>query len=210
MGRRLALGWFGVPALAILVGCGPGGTGGMTAKDWATVGAYQDQVTQLQTQTSVLLTAVPQATPVAPLGTGWQVTIADARRTASVADPASPTPLQARGVYLMLRLDVVNAGLSPVTRFPWWTLRVRDGAGRFFTPQQEATTAYAATAPDLDRPESYQPGLRYRAAVVFDVPATAGGLRLQAQDGSLDLPIPSSANGGAPSPVASAAASPAP
>ncbi len=213
MGRRLALGWFGVPVLAILVGCGADAGRGLSSDEWATIGAYQQEVSVLQTQVGAAITAVPTpapATPAGPLGAGWQVTIAKATRTASLTDPASPTPVQARGVYLVLRLNVVNSGLTPVTRFPWWTLRVRDGAGRFFTPQQGATVTYAANAPDLDRPEAFQPGLTYRAAVVFDVPATAGGLRLQAQDGSLDLPLPAAvqANGtpeGTPSAAAAVA-----
>jgi|SRR5581483_5568458 len=196
MRRRLALGWFGVPALAVLVGCGADAGRGLSSDEWATIGAYQQEVSVLQTQVGAVITAVPTpapATPAGPLGAGWQVTIAKATRTDRLIDPASPTPVQARGVYLVLRLNVVNAGLTPVTRFPWWNLRVRDGTGRLFTPQQGATVTYAATAADLDRPEAYQPGLTYRAAVVFDVPATATGLRLQAQDGSLDLPLPAAA-----------------
>ncbi|HEU0114961.1 MAG TPA: hypothetical protein VFQ80_09800 [Thermomicrobiales bacterium] len=205
MRKRLALGWVGFPVLALLVGCGPGGTGGMTARDWATVGAYQDQVTQLQTQTSVLLTAVPRATPEPALGAGWKVTIATATRRPSVADPSAAAPLQARGVYVVLRLAVVNAGLEPAARFPWWNLRLRDAAGRLFTPQEGATLAYVASDRELDRPEAYQPGLTYREAVVFDVPPDASGWRLQADDGSLDLAVPM-ANAASPSPAASPAA----
>jgi hypothetical protein len=209
MRRRLALGWFGFPVLALLVGCGPGGTGGMTARDWATVGAYQDQVTQLQTQTSVLLTAVPHATPEPALGKGWRVTIESATRRPSLPGPTAAAPLHARGVYVVLRLDVVNAGLQPVTRFPWWNLRLRDGAGRLFTPQEGATLAYVASDRDLDRPESYQPGLAYREAVVFDVPPAASGWRLQADDGSLDLPLPTMSNAGTPPPATPETATPA-
>ncbi|HEX5500355.1 MAG TPA: hypothetical protein VFX03_14045, partial [Thermomicrobiales bacterium] len=109
MRGRLAFGWFGLLLLALLVGCGPGSTGGMTARDWATVGAYQDQVADLQTQTSVLLTAVPHATPEMPLGQGWQVAIATAARRSSLSDPNAADPSQAHGVYIVLRLAVVNA-----------------------------------------------------------------------------------------------------
>jgi hypothetical protein len=208
MRRRLAFGWFGLLVLALLAGCGPGGTGGMTARDWATVGAYQDQVTQLQTQTSVLLTAVPRATPEPALGKGWQVTVTTATRRPSLPDQAAAGPMQARGVYVVLRLSVVNAGLQPAARFPWWNLRLRDGGGRLFTPQEGATLAFIADDRELDRPDSYQPGLTYREAVVFDVPPAATGWRLQADDGSLDLPLPAMASAATPSPAASISASP--
>ncbi|HEX5498748.1 MAG TPA: hypothetical protein VFX03_05955, partial [Thermomicrobiales bacterium] len=92
----------------------------------------------------------------------------------------------------------------------------RDGSGRLFTPQEGATSAYVASDRELDRPEAYQPGLTYREAVVFDVPPTASGWRLQAADSSLDVPLPPFAQApgalgatpaaGSPSPVATPAA----
>jgi hypothetical protein len=206
MRRRLALGWFGIPVLALVVGCGAETGRGLSNDDWATITTYQREVNALQTQVGAVITAVPTlatATPAVAMGESWKVTIATATRRPSVADPSAAS-LQARGVFVVLRLAVVNAGLEPVARFPWWSLRLRDGAGRLFTPQESATLAYVAGDRTLDRPEAYQPGLTYREAVVFDVPPDASGWRLQADDGSLDLPVPAFAP-----PVGTPAATPA-
>ncbi|MBA3413684.1 MAG: hypothetical protein H0U10_00465, partial [Chloroflexia bacterium] len=166
----------------------------MNTTDWATIGAYQQDVHDLETQVALLATAVPTAapaTPVVPFAEAWSVSIGGITRAASYpsssAQAGDSLTIEARGVFIAVRLEVTNESLMPVNRFPWWTLRLRDDAGRTFTPQEEATDAYAAGEGAIGRPETYQPGLVYDEAVVFDVPAEATGLALRSADNSLRL-----------------------
>ena len=206
MRRRLLPGWLGVGLLALLAACGWGGGGGMTTEEWATIGAYQrevatsrQEVAALDTRVAALLTAIPTpapATPVVPLAEAWSVSITGVDRALSYPNPATPVAdppqLDARGAFLAVRLAVSHAGTEPVPRFPWWSLRLDDGGGHTFTPQEEATAAYVASE-GVHRPESYQPLLVYDEAVVFDVPAAlAGNFTLRSADGTLSLPLPPS------------------
>ena len=109
---------------------------------------------------------------------------------ASSAD-AGPM-LEAHGVFLAVNLEVTNAGLEPIDRFPWWQLRLRDDKGRVFTPQTDATASYEASQQPRQRPEDYQPGIAYDEVVVYDVPPGAGAFTLESEDGTLNVPLPPS------------------
>jgi hypothetical protein len=194
MRRRWLVGWFGIGLVALLTACGSGATSGMNPDDWATIGAYEQGVTELETQVAVLVTAVPTpapATPGVPLAEAWTVGIERVERGASLPNPLAEgdvSPIvEARGEFLAIRLSVTNDTLDPVARFPWWSLRLRDDEARTFTPQEEATAAYAAGYAGLHRPESYQPGLTYDEVVVFDVPVNAERLTLRSADDSLRI-----------------------
>ena len=203
MRRRLPLGWFAVGLLALLAGCGRGADSGMTTEEWATVGAYQrevattrQEIAALDTRVAALLTAVPTpkpATPAALIAETWSVSVTGIGHAFSYPNPATsvadPPELEARGAFLAVRLAVSHAGAEPVPRFPWWSLRLNDGAGHTFTPQEEATVAFV-TSQGVRRPAAYQPLLVYDEAVVFDVPKElVGEFTLRSADGSLSLPL---------------------
>ena len=206
MRKWLPLGWLAVGLLGLLSACGSGSEGGMTTEEWATVGAYQhevatsrQEVAALDTRVAALLTAVPTpepATPTALLAETWSVSVTGIDHALSYPNPATsvaePLELEARGAFLAVRLAVSHDGAEPMPRFPWWSLRLNDGAGHTFTPQEGATVAYVKSQ-GLRRPAAYQPMLVYDEAVVFDAPKElAGELTLSSADGSLSLPIPSS------------------
>jgi hypothetical protein len=206
MRRRLPLGCLAVGLLALLAACGSGGGGGMTTEEWATIGAYQrevattrQEVAALDTRVAALLTAVPTpepATPAALFAETWSVAVTGIGHAFSDPNPATsvadPPELEARGAFLAVRLAVSHDGAEPVPRFPWWSLRLNDGAGHTFTPQEEATVAYV-TSQGVRRPAAYQPVLVYDEAVVFDVPKElVGQFTLRSADGSLSLPLPPS------------------
>jgi hypothetical protein len=217
MRQRWLVGWFGVGLVALLTACGSGATGGMNSNDWATIGAYEQGVTELETQVAVLVTTVPTpapATPGVPFAEAWTVGIERVERGASFPNPLdegdAPPIIEARGVFLAIRLTATNDTLDPAARFPWWSLRLRDDEARTFTPQEEATAAYVAGDAGLRRPESYQPGLTYDEAVVFDVPVNAERLTLRSADDSLrirfhtDEAVPAGALDGTQVPTATA------
>jgi hypothetical protein len=196
--RRLVFGLVCV-VLGGLTACGSSDQSGLRQEDWATIGAYQQQVTSLGTQVAVLFTAIPTAepaTPELPFGQSWTVGVATATEAASYPDyttqSSSGLTLEARGIFLALRLNVVNATLQPVSQFPWWDLRLRDRQGRTFSPNKAATQSYVIVETHVSesRPDEYQPGLSYDEAVVFDVPKEAADLSLTAGDGSLNVSIP--------------------
>ena len=205
MRRAVLFGWLGAGLLAILAGCGGGAGGGMTTEEWATVGAYHEEVSTtrrevgaLNTQVAALFTAVPTnqpATPAVPFAQAWSVAVAGVERELRYPNPATPVAdppvVEAQGAFLAVRLAVSHAAPEPIPRFPWWSLRLDDGAGHTFTPQEEATEAFVAAA-GLRRPEAYQPLLVYDEAVVFDAPAGFGAdaATLRSADGTLALPLP--------------------
>lgn len=192
----MILGWSYLGLVALLAACGSGARRGESADDWATISAFQQQVTELETQVAVLSTFVPtvaRSTPSPPFAEAWTVAVSGVMRTQSYPNYSTeidaPLALEARGVFLAIKLKVANAGLQPVRRFPWWNLRLRDGMGRTFSPQVDATMSYVIEE-GIRRPEEYQPGLVYDEAVVFDVPPTASGLVLRTEDGTLSLSLP--------------------
>jgi hypothetical protein len=204
MRRRVILAWSYVGLVALLAGCGSGATRGESADDWATFAAYQQDVTELETQVAVLSTFVPTvalSTPSPPFSEAWTVAVSGVMRTQSYPNYSTqidaPLTLEARGVFLTIKLNVVNAGLQPVRPFPWWNLRLRDDMGRTFSPQVDATMSYMVEE-GIRRPEEYQPGLVYDEAVVFDVPPTASGLVLRTEDGTLNLSLPAFEEFGTP------------
>ena len=206
MRRRLVLGWFGVGFLTLLAACGSESERGLSPEEWATVSAYQQEVVRLETQVAALFTAIPTeapATPTVPIASAWNVAISGVTRATSYPNYATesdaPLTLEARGVFLAIRLDVVNAGLQPVEQFPWWTLRLHDGAGRTFTPQENATASYVVAEAGIVKPEEYQPGVVYDEAVVFDVPPEARDFTLRSADGTLSLNLPATGAVGTPS-----------
>jgi len=199
MRKRLCYVWLVAVILTTMSACGSTRESGLRPDDWATIGAYHQEVQSLKTQVATLLTAVPTpvpATPVPPFGQAWQVSVLDVRIAPSFPDFTSKAnqglTLEARGQFLAIRLTVVNAGFEPVQRFPWWTLRLRDPQGRVFTPDRGATTSFviAETSIRERRPEAYQPGLPYEEAVVFDVPPGQHQFVLVSADQTFDLPLP--------------------
>lgn len=199
MRRRIGYLWLVAVVLTTMSACGSASNSGLRSEDWATIGAYHQEVQSLKTQVATLLTTVPTlapATPVPPFGQAWLVSIVDLRVEPSIPDFTSEAnqglTLEARGQFLAIRMVVTNAGFEPVQRFPWWNLRLRDPEGRIFTPDRGATTSFIAeTSIRERRPEAYQPGLPYEEAVVFDVPPDQRQFVLVSADQTFALPLPS-------------------
>ncbi len=199
MRKRLGSLWLVAVILTTMSGCGSTRESGLRSEDWATIGAYHQDVQSLKTQVATLLTTVPTpvpATPVPPFGEAWRLEILDIRVASSFPNYSSEADqgltIQARGQFLAIRMHVTNAGFAPVQRFPWWNLRLRDSQGRIFTPHRNATTSFVVAETKIreQRPEEYQPGLPYEEAVVFDVPIDQDRFTLVAADDTFALPLP--------------------
>lgn len=181
---------------SILTACGSSDGGGLQPDDWATIGAYEQHVTDLSTQVAVLMTTVPTAvpaTPQLPFTTAWKTTVADLFTAPSFPNPTpddgDPPEIKARGSYLVVKVTAENITLEPIARYPWWQLRLFDGRGRLFTPDTEATDAYVATLIDMRKPNEYQPSLSYPEIVVFDVPSDLVGPTLVSADATFSMPL---------------------
>jgi hypothetical protein len=191
----------GFVLLALLAGCGLGsdqsrpGSGDAATRTAAAgeVGALQGRVASAE----AALPAEERATPIVPLAQAWRVGLAGVERVGSIpnyaTESAAPLTLEARGVFVVVHLQLVNVGPTTAARFPWWDLRLRDASGRTFSPDQDAAVSYGVADPAVRRARQaakYQPGVVYPGAVVFDVPGDAVGVLLTSADGTLRLPFP--------------------
>lgn len=93
------------------------------------------------------------------------------------------------GKFVVLSVSVQNHGNAPI-QFSPSDFALVDGKGRLFSPDREATRAYAAE----NRREALvelvlQPGLSADGVLVFDVPPDATGLALRIQKGYLDVSL---------------------
>jgi hypothetical protein len=181
---------------AVLAACGSDDSSGLRPDDWATIGAYEQHVVELNTQVAVLLTTVPTvapATPQPPFATAWKIEVAEQFTTQSFPDPnvdgGESPDFKARGSYLVIELRATNITQRPIGRFPWWQTRLVDAQGRLFTPDTDATDAYVATRTDVRKPNEYQPSLSYSEVVVFDVPSDLANPILGSADETLNLPL---------------------
>ena len=181
---------------AVLAACGTDDSSGLRPDDWATIGAYEQNVVDLNTQVAVLMTTVPTAapaTPQPPFATAWKIEVADQFAAQSFPDPNvdgnEPPDFKARGSYLVIEVAATNITQRPITRFPWWQMRLVDAQGRLFTPDTEATDAFVATRTDVRKPNEYQPSLTYSEVVVFDVPGDLAQPVLGSADETLNLPL---------------------
>lgn len=132
-----------------------------------------------------------------PLAQAWQVGLAGVERVGSIPSYATtsgaPLTLDARGVFVVMHLQLVNRGVKTAARFPWRSLRLRDRVGRTFSPDEEATVSYGVADPAVRQARQaakYQPGEVAPGAVVFDVPVDAVGVLLTSADGTLHRPLP--------------------
>ncbi len=93
------------------------------------------------------------------------------------------------GRFIVLSVSVQNRGNAPV-QFSAGDFGLLDGQGRLFSPDREATRAYAAEyRRDALVELVLQPGLSADAVLVFDVPTDATGLALRLQKGYLDVSL---------------------
>jgi hypothetical protein len=181
---------------SVLAACGSDESSGLRPDDWATIGAYEQHVVELNTQVAVLMTTVPTvapATPQPPFATAWKIEVAEQFTAQSFPDPnvdgGESPDFKARGSYLVIEVTVQNVTLRPIDRFPWWQMRLVDAPGRLFTPDTDATDAYVATRTDVRKPNEYQPSLSYSEVVVFDVPSDLAQPILGSADETLSLPL---------------------
>lgn len=97
----------------------------------------------------------------------------------------------ARGVYVIVYLDVTNTGHDPIP-FPYRDLMLTDAEGRRFQYDSDALFNLTYALLDVGAPnlEKFQPGLTYSTGVVFDIPAIATGLmKLTNTDEAFSIPL---------------------
>ncbi len=190
---------YGLAGLAVsLVGCGAGSRDDLRAEGWATITSQQDQVVALQTQVgaieAVVLPGSPQPAEV-DFARVWAVDVASLEHAAELPrltpSESGRTTVVAHGVFVVVRMNVVNVSNQPVDTFAWWDLRLEDNAGRIFSPNEHATESYVTIKSDIreNQPDEFQPGLTYQQAVVFDVPPDQVEFFLRSEDGTLIVPL---------------------
>ena len=194
----------GLPALAVLLlaGCQTGITPN-AARSEATIRAYETRVVRLQGQVdaqratlAALTPPPPTATPI-PFAKLWRIELAGpVERRAAVGGGNGPTPVAARGDFLVAPIAVTNLTSNPLFFNPEQHLIAVDGDGRAYGLDPRA--AGAAYLLDFGYEPSFaprQPGVPYPDVLVFDVAATARDFTLQAKDESV-VPRPRRAAAG--------------
>jgi uncharacterized cupredoxin-like copper-binding protein len=103
------------------------------------------------------------------------------------------------GKFVVVYLEVTNDGLE-ADSFPYYDLALKDGAGRKYTSQQNATISVQIEELD-ETTDDYQPGLTYTTAIVFDVPLDAEDFTLTSEDDAFTLPVETGSTLGTPAPA---------
>ncbi len=201
---------FGLVGLVgTLVGCGSSGRDDLRAESWATITTQQQQVVALQTQVAGIEAIVRPSSPppeMMDFGRVWTVEVAAIERTSEfprlTPSESGRTTVVARGIFVVVRMNVVNVSTEPVNSFAWWDLRLEDNTGRTFSPNELATESFVTARSDIreNQPDEFQPRLVYEQGVVFDVPADEVELTLRSDDGTLTVPLLASTPGATPAP----------
>jgi len=188
--------------LVTLVGC-QSGIGPDPERPRATIAAYETEVATLQDRVdeqdaTIASLTPPPATPTAPaFGERWRVeVVGPVTLEAEVGRREALTPIAAEGVFLVVPIEVTNLSDRPLAFAATNRLQIVDGEGRIYDVDPRATGA--AYLLDLDLEASFeprQPGIVYPDVVVFDVPADADDLSLEATDGSFYAPLEPASNG---------------
>jgi hypothetical protein len=123
----------------------------------------------------------------------WEFTVTGVERQESLEVPGGTSaPINPKGVFLLVRLRIVNTGTEDQTYDPTW-FRVTDDRGRGWSFDFTATDTLALAGAGERQYHTVPPGLPTEAVVVFDVPPDATGLTLGvAEDlGATSEPRPS-------------------
>lgn len=150
----------------------------------ATATATVPKATATSTRTAPTPTRTPRpavtpttiGTPEPAIGTevatdGWRLTVTDYDTFYRVGDST------ADGIYLYLRMTVVNTGSQPAS-FPFEGLVVTDVAGNTHFLDVDATRETLTYDFGLEIGELLQPGVATSVAAAFDIPLDATGLIL--------------------------------
>ncbi len=190
---------YGLVGLVVtLVGCGSSGRDNLRAEGWATITSQQEQVVALQTQVGAIEAIVRPSSPQPAemdFARVWAVEVASIERAAEfprlTPSESGRTTVVAHGVFVVVRMNVVNVSTQPMDSFAWWDLRLEDTTGRTFSPNEQATESYVTTKSDIreNQPDEFQPGLTYQQAVVFDAPVDQVQFTLGSDDGTLMVPL---------------------
>ena len=167
----------------------------------ATVRAYERRVADLESQVAAREaeltaladppTAAPAPTPPPTFAESWRIEVsrpAELRPQVGVRDGL--TPIAADGVFLVVPIRVTNLSAAPVAFNPFAELVVVDGQDRRFEP--DAAASGAAYLVDYGYEASFgarQPGVPVPDVLVFDVAPDAAEFRLEAEDGSVSIPL---------------------
>jgi hypothetical protein len=193
-----ALPWL---AVLLLAGCQTG-IAPDANRSQGTIRAQETRIVRLQGQLeaqratlAALTPPPPTATPV-PFAKTWRIELAGpVERRPRVGERNAPTPVAARGVFLVAPIAVTNLTSKPLYFNPEQQVIAVDGDGRQYGLDPRA--AGAAYLLDFGYEPSFaprQPGVPYPDVLVFDVAANARDLSLQAKDATwslaLDLPPP--------------------
>jgi hypothetical protein len=123
----------------------------------------------------------------------WEFTVTGVERQESLEVPGGASaPINPKGVFLLVRLRVVNTGTEDQTYDPTW-FRVTDDRGRGWSFDFTATDTLALAGAGERQYHAVPPGLPTEAVVVFDVPPDATGLTLGVAEelGATSEPRPS-------------------
>ena len=125
----------------------------------------------------------PTATP--NLYAGWSVTIAEVGRAKTIGE-AGLVPMEAKGVFLILQLQVTNGGQAAST-FPLDGLTVTSAAGKMYKLDDTASEHYSLGAKLPDQAASVSPKGTLEVGAVFDIDPSATGFTLKA--GGQSIPV---------------------
>jgi predicted metalloprotease len=96
--------------------------------------------------------------------------------------------LQPDGEWLIVYVTVTNDGDSAAP-FDYAEWNLVDSADESYAPSPQATDALVSTVVENGINEDLEPGESYDLAIVFDVPATASGISLATNDGSVVIEL---------------------
>lgn len=194
-GRRRGTALIAAAGALALAGC-QSGIGPDPERPRATIAAYETEVADLRDladgrQATIMALTPPPATPPPPLlSERWRIeVVGPVERRPEVGRRDGLTPVAAEGVFLVVPIAVTNLTGEPASFAPD-RIRAVDGEGRVFDLASRA--AGAAYLLDLRYDPSFaprQPGIAYPDVLVFDLPADAQQLALEATDGSLYVPL---------------------
>lgn len=153
----------------------------------ATSAALTNEVTALQTEVAELEAGgVTMPADVVEVGMNevaqvgaWEITVTGVQRGNEIESrTAGEEPAAAAGEFLLVELEIVNAGVETQTYDPTW-FEISDERGRSWPFDFSQTDNLALAGAGIRQYAAVEPGLPQTAVVVFDIAADATGLTLR-------------------------------
>jgi hypothetical protein len=156
----------------------------------ATSAARATEIAALQTQVAGLEAELGARTAPTGVEVGlgevanagpWDVTATGAELSDTIELDRLPEPAVAQGVFLLVELEIVNAGTEAQGYDPTW-FRIADDRGRSWPFDFTQTDNLALAGAGARQYQAIQPGIPTTAVVVFDIAPDATGLTLRTQE----------------------------